>query len=272
MHLLYRHLKQRFALFGLFLISTLLLPVQVEAAPLRFLVGYPDQSHVPFYLDSGTDVPLNPGFAVEVMQQLGKKIPEVKFELVRCSFQTCLEQVKTGKLDGLFNVPYREAWLFTGKYPFTKAKVDDRQRMNREEYALYRVKDTLVSTDGGQIYGLKGRPVIIPAQHPLDEWLQQYDYPLIMANSTTEGLQKLLQREAPAAILVVEYVEHLAQKHPELIEMIRRSEESIYTEDYYLMLSRQFYAKKPWLAEKIWAEQTKIVEERYGDLAAKYFQ
>ncbi|OPX56227.1 extracellular solute-binding protein, family 3 [Oceanospirillum multiglobuliferum] len=272
MHLLSQHHKASFGLLALLLFGTLLFSRMAEAAPIRFLVGYPDETHVPFYLDSGTNVPLNPGFAVEVMQQLGKKVSEVKFELVRCSFEQCLEQIRIGKLDGLFNVPYREKWLFTGKYPFTKARVDDRQRMNREEYALYRVKDTLVSTDGGQIYGLKGRPVIIPAKHPLADWLKEHEYPLIVANNTTDALQKLLQRQAPAAVLVVEYVEHLARQHPELVEMLRRSEESILTEDYYLMLSRQFYAKKPWLAEKIWAEQTKIVAEKYNDLSSKYFQ
>lgn len=253
---------------GLLALSTI-----SQAAPLRFLVGYPTTSHPPYYLDDGTDIPTNnPGYSVEIMQALGKKVKEVKFQLVRCEFNDCLQQIKSGKLDGLFNVPYREEWLFTGKYPFTKAKVDPRQKLYREEYALYRVKDTRVSTDGGQIYGLKGKSVILTQINAVEDKLKEYDYPLIHKATTTESLQTLLQREAPAAVLIVNHVEALARKHAELAEFISRAMEPIYTEDYYLMLSRQFYAKKPWLAEKIWEEQTLIVNELGAMLEEKYIQ
>lgn len=248
-------------------------PFAQAAAKVRFLVGYPIQSHAPYYLDDGTAIPENnPGFAVEVMQQVGKKIKEIKFQLVRCEFNDCLQQIKTGKLDGLFNVPYRDEWLFTGKYPFTKAKVDPRQKIYREEYALYRVKDTRVSTDGGRIYGLKGRSVIVTQHNAVEPLLKEQNYPLLHFATTTAALQSLLQREAPAAVLAVNHVETLARKHAELAGFISRAEEPLITEDYYLMLSRQFYAKKPWLAEMIWDEQTKIITEQGDALAEKYVQ
>ena len=106
----------------------------------------------------------------------------------------------------------------------------------------------------------------------LEDKLKEYDYPLIHKATTTEALQTLLQREAPAAVLIVNHVEALARKHAELAEFISRAMEPIYTEDYYLMLSRQFYAKKPWLAEKIWEEQTLIVNELGAMLEEKYIQ
>mgnify|MGYP001040968286 CR=1 FL=1 len=244
-----------------------------QAAPLRFLVGYPTTSHPPYYLDDGTAIPANnPGYSVEIMQELGKKVKEIKFQMVRCEFNDCLQQIKTGKLDGLFNVPYREEWLFTGKYPFTKAKVDPRQKLYREEYALYRVKDTRVSTDGGRIYGLKGKSVILTQNSAVVDQMKKHDHPIMYKDTTTTALQTLLQREAPAAVLIVNHVETLARKHAELAGFISRAMEPLYTEDYYLMLSRQFYAKKPWLAEKIWEEQTLIVNEQGAMLEEKYIQ
>lgn len=244
------------------------------AAPVRFLVGYPTEADAPYYLDNGDQVPANnPGLAVEIIQEVGKRVKEVRFSLVRCEFSDCLEQIKTGKLDGLFSVPYREHWLFTGKYPFTKAKVDPRQKLYGEEFALYRIKDNRkVTTDGDRIYGLKGEGVIVRSNSPVKALLEENGYSMLSFGTTTEALQALLRREAPAAVLVKEQVEALAAMHPELSDLISRAEYSLYEEDYYLMLSRQFYAKKPWLAEKIWTEQTKVQQELTEKLANKYIR
>lgn len=245
-----------------------------EAAPIRFLVGYPTEAAAPYYLDSGTEIPANnPGYSVEVMQEVGKRVKEVRFQLVRCEFSGCLEQIKTGKLDGLFNVPYREHWLFTGKYPFSKAKVDPRQKLYGEEYALYRVKDNRrITTDGDRIYGLKGKGIAVKNESPVIPLLEANNYPVLSFPTTTEALQAMLRREVPASVLVVEHVETLARMHPELTDLIGRAEYSLFEEDYYLMLSRQFYAKKPWLAEKIWTEQTKVQQELAERLANKYIR
>lgn len=245
-----------------------------EAASIRFLVGYPTEANAPYYLDSGSEVPANnPGYSVEVIQELGKRVKEVRFQLVRCQFNDCLEQVKTGQLDGFFNAPYREHWLFTGKYPFTRAEVDPRQKLYGEEYALYRIKDNrTVTTDGDRIYGLKGQSVAVKVDSPVISMLEENNHPVVSFATTTEALQGMLRREAAAAVLVTAHVEALARMHPELSDLISRAEYSLYEEDYYLMLSRQFYAKKPWLAEKIWTEQTKIQQEMAEKLANKYIR
>ncbi len=269
----FKAVKKTASLLGLGLIT--LLPVTLaDAAPVRFLVGYPIEADAPYYLDSGTEIPANnPGYSVEVMQEVGKRVKEVRFQLVRCEFTDCLEQIKTGKLDGFFNVPYREHWLFTGKYPFTKAQVDPRQKLYGEEYALYRIKDNRrVTTDGDRIYGLKGQSVAVKTDSPVIPLLEENNYPVVSFATTTEALQAMLQREVPAAVLVAEHVETLARMHPELSDLISRAEYSLYEEDYYLMLSRQFYAKKPWLAEKIWTEQTKVQQELAEKLANKYIR
>lgn len=265
--------KKTASALGLGLIT--LLPISLaEAAPIRFLVGYPTEASAPYYLDSGTDVPANnPGYSVEVMQEVGKRVKEVRFQLVRCDFEDCLEQIKTGKLDGLFNVPYREHWLFTGKYPFTKAKVDPRQKLHREEYALYRIKgERKVSTDGDRIYGLKGKSIAVTNGSLALPRLEANNYPSLSFTTTTEALQAMLQREVAAAVLIVDRVDALALAHPELADLINKAEYSLHEEDYYLMLSRQFYAKKPWLAEKIWAEQTKVQQELAEKLNKKYIR
>lgn len=250
-----------------------LLPVTANAAPVRFLVGYPSEANPPYYLDNGTEVPANnPGYSVEIMQEVGKRVKEVRFELVRCEFSQCLEQIRSGKLDGLFDVPYREHWLFTGKYPFTKAKVDPRQRMHGESYALFRIQDTRVSTDGERIYGLKGAPVAVKQDSPVIAHLEEQGYPVLSFATTTEALQAMLGREAGATVLVTSHVEALARMHPELSDLVSRAEYPLLEEDYYLMLSRQFYAKKPWLAEKIWTEQTKVQQELAEKLANKYIR
>ncbi|OOV88812.1 substrate-binding periplasmic protein [Oceanospirillum linum] len=253
---------------------TLMPYTQAEAAPIRFLVGYPTEASAPYYLDSGSEIPANnPGYSVEIMQEVGKRIKEVSFKLVRCEFSQCLEQIKTGKLDGLFNTPYREHWLFTGKYPFTKAKVDLRQKLYGEEYALYRVKDDRkITTDGDRIYGLKNRGISVKNHSSVIPLLEENNYPVQSYATTTEALQALLRREVPASVLVVSHVEALARMHPELSDLISRAEYSLHEEDYYLMISRQFYAKKPWLAEKIWVEQTKVQQELGEKLANKYIR
>lgn len=246
---------------------------QAAVAQVRFLVGYPINAEPPYYLDTGEQIPENnPGYSVELIQALGKKVKEVRFELVRCSFEECLQQVRTGQLDGLFNVPYREHWLFTGKYPFTKAEVDPRQKLHGETYALFRVKDTRVSTDGDRLYGLKGGSVAVKHNSPVIPLLEENGYPVETFNTTTEALQSMLRRETKATVLVVEHVEALARMHPELTDLISRAQYSLYEEDYYLMLSRQFYAKKPWLAEQIWTEQTKIQRELSEKLENKYIR
>ncbi|WP_028303959.1 substrate-binding periplasmic protein [Oceanospirillum maris] len=254
-------------------LTSLFISSSLFAAPVRFLVGYPTEANAPYYLDSGTEVPKhNPGYSVEIMQEVGKRIKEVRFKLVRCEFNQCLEQIKSGKLDGLFNVPYREHWLFTGKYPFTKAKVDPRQKLYGEEYALYRIKDSRVSTDGDRIYGLKGEGVAVKNNSPIIPMLKENNYSVLSFPTTTEALQAMLRRETPATVLVIDHVEALARMHPELTDLISRAQYSLYEEDYYLMLSRQFYAKKPWLAEKIWTEQTKVQQELGEKLANEYIR
>lgn len=266
-------IRKQVAAIGTGLIMLLMCSLS-EAAPVRFMVGYPTEANAPYYLDSGSDIPANnPGYSVELIQKLGKRVKEIRFELVRCEFNECLELIKTGKLDGLFNVPYREEWLFTGKYPFTKAKVDPRQKLHGEEYALFRIKDNRqISTDGDRIYGLKGQGVAVKAASPVISVLEKNNYSMTSFPTVTEALQAMLRREVAAAVLAAEHVELLASRHPELSEMISRAEYSLYEEDYYLMLSRQFYAKKPWLAEKIWTEQTKVQQEAAEGLAEKYIR
>ena len=261
-------------LIGLAALLSLLLPFgSAQAATTRFKVGYPMEASAPYYLDSGTEVPANnPGYSVDIILETDKRVKELNFQLVRCEFSQCLEQVKTGQLDGLFNVPYREQWLFTGKYPFTKGHVDTRQKLYGEEYALYRVKNTPISTDGDRIYGLKNRSVAVRYGSPVISQLESNGYALLSYPTTTEALQALMRREAAAAVLVVGHVETLARMHPELTDLISRAEYPLLEEDFYLMISRQFYAKNPWLGEKIWEEQTKVIQELAEKLESKYIR
>lgn len=251
----------------------LLLAYPLHAAPVRFLVAYPTEANPPYYLDNGTEVPENnPGYSVEVIQAVGRKVKEIRLEITRCRFEQCLDKIRSGDIDALFNVPYRDKWMFTGKYPFTKAKVDPRQRLYGEEHAVYRIKDTRISTDGDRIYGLKDRSVAVKRNTPLLTHLEQKNYPVLLYPTNTEALQSMMRRDAPAAVLVAQHVEALARMHPELTELISRSEYPLLEEDLYLMISRQFYAKKPWLAEKIWEAQTEIVQQRGPALEEKYIR
>jgi len=102
--------------------------------------------------------------------------------------------------------------------------------------------------------------------------LKENNYSVLSFPTTTEALQAMLRRETPATVLVIDHVEALARMHPELTDLISRAQYSLYEEDYYLMLSRQFYAKKPWLAEKIWTEQTKVQQELGEKLANEYIR
>ncbi len=240
-------------------------------AEITFTVAYENKVQFPYYMGETAKVLAEkPGAAVELVKLIESKVPGIKVELKRYPWKRCLSELEQGNASGAFNASYKEKRLKFGAYPLKDGSVDTSRRLTTIAYSFYKKKGTDFSWDGKKASG-KIKSIGAPRGYSIVGDLKKLGLKVTEANSTEANLKKLLAGRV-SAVALQEVTGDYFLKESAQFNDLEKVQPPLKTKPYYLMISNQFKAKHPKVAEQIWDAVAELREQKLQGLTEKYFQ
>ncbi|MBF0206151.1 MAG: transporter substrate-binding domain-containing protein [Oligoflexia bacterium] len=213
-----------------------------------------------------------PGMSIEALRlveaAMKAKKKNIKFNFIRMPWKRCMEEMKAGSVDGIFNASFKEERKELGAYPMNGTTVDESRRITTTNYSFYVQKGKKIPWDGKTLGKLDGS-VGAPAGYSIIDDLKK------LGATTEEGMEgtkkdfeKLGAGRLVAAAALDKTGDHILKSDTALGAKIEKVEPAIVNKPYYVMLSHQFVAKNKELAEEIWTELGRIRDSE--ELKAKW--
>lgn len=252
----------------------ILLVFSLNAHAVELTLSCEDKEQPPYYMGNTEKVLENkPGVAVEMVLMLENKVDDLTVRLRRTPWRRCKQELKYNRVDGIFNASYKKERLKIGCYPTTDGKpggpVDISRRITKISYSLYARKDTRINWNGEDISAVE-QTVGAPLGYSIVGDLEKAGVSVEEAPSTKMNLKKVLWKRIAAAALQDVTADSIIKSSPSLYQNIRKLEPPLATKPYYLMLSREFVAKHPNLANRIWDAIKMIRETQFDKIIMKY--
>ena len=257
-------------LLSLLLWATILGGLTASAETITFNVGYENAEQPPFYMGQDMVLEEKPGVAVEMVQLLERKIPGLQIRLNRYPWKRCTQYLEDGRLDGIFNASFRKDRLAIGRYPLKDNQVDPEKRITTISYALYVHDQSPVTWDGTTIRYLGTGKIGAPRGYSIVGDLQEKSYNLEEVNTNRQIMMMLLNGRIAAGAMQMVTGDTILRNDPQLAVKIRRIDPPLVEKPYYLVISHQFYARHPEMAESIWAAIEELRNEEFDEIAKKY--
>jgi len=194
-----------------------------------------------------------------------------KIELVGLPWKRCLEEAKAGTMDGVVKISYTpERALELGVYPMSGDKPDASKRLLNDTYSIYRIKGSSVAWDG-KVLKADG-PVGAQSGFSVVKQLQGLGMKVDDGNrSANDNLKKLIEGRVVAVALQTEEGDASVAEKPEYASKIEKISPILVEKPYFLIFSKQFYAKSPDQAKNIWnAIGTARESAEYKDIVKKF--
>ncbi len=262
--------KELYLLIYLFLFLSVSLVVHSE--PLKVNFGYQDSSNYPFQTGDGRHINMEkPGIAVEMLRLIQKKV-NIDIVFKRLPWPRGLVELKTGKIDGLFNASYKPKRLEFGAYPMKNGQIDlDRYSYNNS-YCLYKIKGSAISWDGIKFDNLNKGIIVVRGFSIVDD-LNKMGIIVYETNNTTKCMNLLVYGRADGVASLELAGDAILRGNESKFGTIVKVKPPLKTKAYYLMLSHQFVEKHSELAETIWDAIAEVREsDKLKMLNKKYFQ
>ncbi len=253
----------------LLIVITIFVITGISAQNITLKIAYENKEQPPYYLGNSEYVLSKPGVAVEMILALEDKIPELSITLTRLPWSRCLNNLKHGQLDGIFNASFKEERLELGMYPWIDGKVDPNKRITTISYNFYKLKGSETIWDGEKIINLKKR-VGAPLGYSVVGDLEKLGVNVDETPSSYQNLKKLVAKRIDLAALQTVTGDAILSIYTEEFKNIVKIEPPFKTKPYYLMLSKQFVQKYPKVAKKIWDAIEEIREDDFDKIAKKY--
>ena len=252
------------------LLACLILVVSTPAAAETTLhIAYEDKTQFPYYMGNTQKVLDRPGAAVELVELLEERIPGLRIRFSRYPWKRCLAMLETNQVDGIFNASYRAERNRIGEYPRKNGEVDPSRRLTTISYHLYALPNAELGWNG-QTFEDPELEIGAPLGYSIVEDLRNLGVSVTEVRSSTQSLELLTARRVDAVALQSVTADYLLSHNTDYGADIVRIDPPLKTKPYYLMLSRQFKAENPELAEHIWNVIGKLREEKLEALAQPY--
>lgn len=269
----FRRCDMKKHMFNLFLLMFIVLNIGILYGQTKELVFYcEDQEDYPNVIGAGDQIKATePGVAIEVIQLLEKKL-NLKIQIKRGPWKRILEvDLKNGTANGVFTASYKPEREEFGVYPKKDGKIDESRRYSSITYSFYKLKKTSIAWDGNNFQNFTGS-IDAPRGYSIVEDLRKKGYNVEESPSTSMGFKKLMAGRVSLVAALESSGDHLLSKDKEALANIQKIEPPIVSKPYYFMLSKQFVAQNPELAEKIWSTLKEIREKDMKKISAKYFK
>ena len=211
---------------------------------------YEESPNPPRDLGTGAQVPDPPGITIDMLRLVAQRLG-IDLELLRVPWQRGLFMVQTGQADGIFHASFRKERMAIGVYPMKGDQPDESRAIFFQKYVFYVRAGSGVTWDGTTIRGLT-QPIGATTGYAIAADLTAKGLPVETERNQLMNFRKLQEGRIDA------YAELQTMADPYLaanggpIDGIVRLDPAIVEKAYYLLLSHQFYAAHPELAEAIW--------------------
>ena len=201
-----------------------------------------------------------PGYSSIQTQEVEKQLG-VPIKLVPRTWKQCLDDVKSGAVDGAINASFSKDRAEFAAYPIKlDGEPDPSKRMYRATYALYKAKGDGLSYDGSKLQGLTGA---IGAQTGFSVIAQLKQLGAKVDDSMSKA-NELLKAVAAgklqgAALQTTEADDSLGEMGDQKAK-IERVATPLAEKPYYTILNKAFAAKYPQFARQLWQTQGKVRE------------
>lgn len=232
-------------------------------------VAYEDKTQFPYYMGDTEKVPEKPGAAVELVKLLERRIPGLRIKFSRYPWKRCLTMLGTGQVDGIFNASYNAERTRIGAYPWRGGQVDPARRLTTISYHLYALPEADLGWNG-EAFEDPDLVIGAPLAYSIVNDLENLGVSVMKVRSSRQSLQLLIARRVNAVALQSVTADFLLSRNTDQFPGIVRIDPPLKTKPYYLMLSREFRAANPDLAEQIWNAIGELREEKLEALAKPY--
>ena len=233
--------------------------------------GFEDRLNPPYVLTESEINWEKPGITLEVLQLVADRL-DINIEFARMPWARNLEQLEANRLDGVFHASFKAERMELGVYPMKDGEVDPSKRIMTNIYYLYKLKNSAITWDGESFANVDGKIGAVIGFSIVGD-LQALGIDVHEVSDQRQSLQMLTRGRLAAVADLGTMTDLYLETYPDEFADVIRVEPPLSNKEYYLILSHQFVAEQPELAEAIWDEIRKIRESgEYNEIAKKYLQ
>jgi polar amino acid transport system substrate-binding protein len=190
------------------------------------------------------------GLDFELLSEVARRLG-LQFDYQSMPWKRCLSQLKASQVQGAFSASFTSERTALGVYPGGD-RPDPERRLHMDNYVLVRRIGSKVDWDGHNFLHLNGR-IGIELGYSVGDFLRARNVPVDEGTQRSDELiEKLLAGRVAAAAVLGGAISARLVREPALARQIEVRYPPLVEKPYYLMLSRQFVATEPALAERIW--------------------
>lgn len=191
-----------------------------------------------------------PGLNIVHLKAVEQKLG-VKIETFPLPWKRCQEDMREGKVDGIFHASFKTERLEIGVYPMVGDKPDAARAMMHDGYSLYRLKGNATQWDGKKIT-TSGAIGAQPGYSIVDQ-LKQLGVKVDEGTKTADdNMKKLLLGRVEAVALQTLEGDNSIRTNPEFAAKIEKLTPPLVDKPFFLMLSKQFVAKYGDFSKDLW--------------------
>ena len=206
-----------------------------------------------------------PGLNIVHLKAVSQRVG-VPFEFVPAPWKRCLEDMKSGVVDGAFKATFKADRLEMGAYPMAGTKPDDSKALMTESYSLYRLKGSTTSWDGSKL--VVGGPVAAQPGYSIGDVVRGLGAKVDDGSKSPDAnLKKLMAGRVDAVALQTAEADNSLRAVPEFSARIEKVGPPLSEKPYFLMLSRQLVARNAEFAASVWKAVAEVRES--ADYKAK---
>lgn len=199
-----------------------------------------------------------PGLNIVHMKAVEQKLG-AKFEIVPLPWKRCQEEMREGKVDGIFAASFKTERLEMGHYPMSGDKTDASRAMMFDGYSLYRLKGSGAQWDGSKLT-VSGAVGAQPGYSIIDQ-LKQLGARVDDGTKTADdNLRKLLAGRLDAVALQTLEGDNALSTNAEFAAKIEKVKPPLVDKPFFLMLSKQFVGKYGDFSKDIWKTLAEVRE------------
>ena len=211
----------------------------------------------------------NPGPALSSSSCSSEELG-LRLVIKRLPWKRALElELKNGTVDGLFPVSYRKEREDFGTLPMKEGKADEGRSMFVSSYHFYKLRTSPLDWDGRTLRHLDGAIGASRGYSIVDD-LKLMGYKVEESDDGRKDLRRLTQGWLGAIAALESAEDHLLEASAEFSGLVVKVQPPISKKHYYLMLSRQFVASNPELAQRIWDKCKELRDRELPRILRKY--
>ncbi|AKU22698.1 transporter substrate-binding domain-containing protein [Massilia sp. MB5] len=222
------------------------LPARAAPPPLTFC--FEDVAQRPWTTPKGK------GLNFELLQRVEKQLGE-QFVYAPKPWRRCLEEIRSGRVDGVIAAADSPARRRLGQFPLLPDGRSDPARALNEDHAyVYLRIGGQGRWDGQTLYSPNGE-IAVQTGYMIATVLRERGYkPRELVKSADDALRLLVSGMFDVAVLQGSEASRLALQDPRFRERVQQAMPPYATLVFHLIFSHQAYERDPARAEAIWRE------------------